>query len=742
MRHFLIFCFALALSCSDSPTQVVVLIDAEASLRTGDRAIDNVRLDVFAIEGEGDSAEYTSVGSVAASVSTWPMRHVVTPAGGDSSRRYLVRVNGRRGFTMMSQASVASGYLDGETGYVSVVLPGGRCSIESCPLGETCVVSDGNARCSQVMSVEPSPNPPPMDAGTDADADVEPNECDESSHVEADCALEGNPPCAQGKTRCISGEQVCTPIYRVGQECGDASEVGQTCTPRICEEGNLECPSTTSPEAVEGQQRGCSPNSYCFGGSCNTCQNGASCNVNNGCREGVWNCSGPTPVCGDPSADGTRCGSSSPCDASVCQAGECQERFAFQTGNDPIECRATSGFCDVAEFCHATSTVCPADVFQLAGVVCDEQSEGDCFSNGVCNGTSAICSQPEALDEGVICGPEPGPCEFSNQCSGGTNEGVCGPAGDISDLNGLPCNENGTCSDGVCVSEEQCRAGERCRLPNTEGECAVGSCDGMGTCVADNERSCSLGSGQCSSGTCNNGACVLNQEVTCSIPPMDGRDPQCLSGTCSAAQMCAPNTEACASDCYIGATCQQGFCTGASAGGNPCANGGMTCNPRGTCEVSAHVVMSRVWEVRNGQQISLFVELYNPTQVEKGFTLTLESNGFGETEFSGRLQPNAFVTTEFENSSFGLLRLSEGEEILDRLAYNDDLRDALPIERKACIDSTPESMLEGGIHHGRGNGYNPPGENDYPGAWVSHDQANFGPSGTESYREEPNCRVI
>jgi cysteine-rich repeat protein len=81
------------------------------------------------------------------------------------------------------------------------------------------------------------------------------------------------------------------------------------------------------------------------------------------------------------------------CESGMCCGGNCQ--FVSST----IQCRATSGECDVAEYCTGSSSSCPTNLHVADGTLC---SIGDC-DTGVCTpcvpGTGEFCSASNARTE-------------------------------------------------------------------------------------------------------------------------------------------------------------------------------------------------------------------------------------------------------------------------------------------------------------------------------------------------------
>ena len=96
----------------------------------------------------------------------------------------------------------------------------------------------------------------------------------------------------------------------------------------------------------------------------------------NGIREGdeICDCGNPSE-CLDPCCNATTCqlASGAQCSAGACCTSTCQF-VSYGT-----ECRATTGECDIVEYCTGTSSDCPSDVHSLDGTPCDS-SMGFCYA--------------------------------------------------------------------------------------------------------------------------------------------------------------------------------------------------------------------------------------------------------------------------------------------------------------------------------------------------------------------------
>ena len=110
------------------------------------------------------------------------------------------------------------------------------------------------------------------------------------------------------------------------------------------------------------------------------------------------------PVCGNGIREGDEicdCGSSAECTDSCCNPDTCQLATGAQCSAGPCcnstcnfvpygtQCRASSGECDLVEYCTGNSPDCPADVHTVDGTSC-ANSTGYCYV-GMCPTHNAQC---------------------------------------------------------------------------------------------------------------------------------------------------------------------------------------------------------------------------------------------------------------------------------------------------------------------------------------------------------------
>lgn len=746
----------LAFACSDKPTQMVVQIDAPPALRMGENAIDNVRLDIFAIEGDA----YVFRATLGAAVTDWPMRHVLTPEGGDASRSYLVQATGRRGLTVVSQASVASTYLNNKTGYVNIYLPAGECVGSTCELGETCVLRGNFASCAPVEPVEPSPDPT-LDAGTDTPDGSDGGGCPNDGMP---CTPEVTGECIAGGTYSCTGEgfEVCVPNYRAGMVCGREG----TCNPSVCVDGVAGC--VDGPETMDGKPSSeCGEGELCFGGSCSLCIQGAVCTTNGGCSVGTWQCptmAGETATCNvNPMMqleDGTSCPEQGPlqglCDApDVCMNGSCIPRVA----DSEVLCFSANHDCAADQFCTGETVDCP-DGQAPDGVFCGPEPTS-CMRRSEC--MSGMCQPAMPQPSGTACGSD-GMCDGQGDCITGCPlaenqcqinvlvDGVC----TLQNREGGSCRREGQlCSLGECDAQGVCLpvSGERCETDETRGDpCLRGMCNDSGECVAEpapDDTSCVSSSASCSPRRCKDGSCVPDTRETCNIVE-EGQNSACIgSGMCNTDGGCEVTyrDSRCSEECIRPGTgtCENGFCRGTPIPqGQPCSSGNAICNGESACDPGATPVFSRIWVDGGGTHF----EVYNPTDQSQTAEVMISVRNGTERSEALNVLAHGFqvVSWSYVEQINQVALLISGTQVVDSLEFaraNGD-RIPLPIERKACASSTVESMSPSGPHASAGNGYNPPGVNDYGGdfgAWLYlGENTTLGPSGTSSsYTEVPSC---
>jgi hypothetical protein len=92
------------------------------------------------------------------------------------------------------------------------------------------------------------------------------------------------------------------------------------------------------------------------------------------------------------------------CDGGNCCQSNCTFKFAG------TECRASTGFCDIAESCNSRSSYCPLNLFKPQGTACND--ENSCTTGDVCS--LGVCGTPIVAE---ICGDR-----IDNDCNGFIDE--------------------------------------------------------------------------------------------------------------------------------------------------------------------------------------------------------------------------------------------------------------------------------------------------------------------------------
>src|SRR6185295_10734212 len=145
-----------------------------------------------------------------------------------------------------------------------------------------------------------------------------------------------------------------------------------------------------------------------------------------------------------------------------------------------VECRSSTGACDIAEFCTGASGECPADTKSLSEC---RAAAGDCDVAESCDGVGDDCPADGFRDSSVECRAAGGVCDLAENCTG---------------------------SSPTCPADLKSTA--ECR--GTAGDCDVAeSCDGVGDdCPADGFRDSSV---ECRAA---GGVCDLAENCTGSSP--------------------------------------------------------------------------------------------------------------------------------------------------------------------------------------------------------------------------------
>jgi len=296
----------------------------------------------------------------------------------------------------------------------------------------------------------------------------------------------------------------------------------------------------------------------CDTGDANTCEGNAvrACLANaDGCL--VW-------------TDLEVCGASQQCAGGACVCDDLCATGASQCSGDTIQACTpdTLGCLEWAdgEDCSAGGESCddsaePAVCVMGAGCgndliegteVCDGTDLGvqDCVSQGFASGTLACADTCDAFDTaGCVLSSNGESCSGASECTsdfcvdGVCCESLCDGACESCDASATGV-VGGSCSPIIAGTDP-------------DDECANGSCDGAGGCLAINGTSCGSGaecaSGQCIEGICCDTGCGSTCEscLATLTGGVDGQcagitagtdpDSECASGVCNGSGVCIMN---------------------------------------------------------------------------------------------------------------------------------------------------------------------------------------------------------
>ena len=272
---------------------------------------------------------------------------------------------------------------------------GGDCSVNGCPSGFVCKLSNGAAQCVSLGSGG--------DAGADGSNKGDAGGGDSASASDAsDASIYGGPCNADGDcgghgTKCVDG--TCT--AQVGL-CSDGTQcrvLGSSCVDGLCEatcSSTTPCPSGYGCDFTRGV---CNLDpGACAGSGVSTCQGGATC-VENHC----------VPPCNAASDAGPACAA-----GQVCVNGGCipDQAATFACVNDgdqgQLANACADGFICLHHDCYAACSF-------VGGAGCDNLT---CTDVTIETGTYAVCAEPGTLGSG--CDPAQGKYCESGVCINGS----------------------------------------------------------------------------------------------------------------------------------------------------------------------------------------------------------------------------------------------------------------------------------------------------------------------------------
>jgi N-acetylneuraminic acid mutarotase len=366
-----------------------------------------------------------------------------------------------------------------------------------------------------------------------------------------------------------------------------------TCQPAT---GQCSNPPKTDGSACS-DENACTLTDTCQAGVC-TGGNAVICTASDQCHN-VGTCNPSTGICSNPpKADGTACVDGNACSQTdTCQAGAC-------TGGNWKVCTA-SDQCHVAGTCDPATGNC-SNPNQPNGTTCNDGnacSQTDTCQTGVCTGSGWVTCTPlgQCYDVGT-CDPGTGVCSNPYKpSSAGCDDGKSCTTGDH-------CDGAGTCIAGTsncsCTSDAQCPPPNDC---TNQGTCNIGTgvcsytsfktsgtacndgnlctqtdqCNGSGTCVGSNPKTCNP-LDQChNAGTCNpaDGVCsnpAKTDGTTCNDSNACTQTDTCQGGNCVGAN---PVVCTALGQCYNVGTCN----TSTGQCSNPPKTAGTSCNDSDLC---------------------------------------------------------------------------------------------------------------------------------------------------------------
>ena len=213
---------------------------------------------------------------------------------------------------------------------------------------------------------------------------------------------------------------------------------------------------------------------YCCSSSCQYVSAGIECRASTGVCDVAETCTGDSATCpvDAKKSAGTECRASE----GSCDIAEVCDGSAVACPNDVKqpqghECRASAGECDVAETCNGSSPTCPADAKQPSGTACTD--DGNVCTLDQCDGTNVTCQHP-AGNAGTVCRTAAGECDLDETCTG----------------SGAACPADAK-STAVCrAAADVCDVAESCDGVNNN--CPADAKKPLGTACTDDGNVCTL----------------------------------------------------------------------------------------------------------------------------------------------------------------------------------------------------------------------------------------------------------
>ena len=366
----------------------------------------------------------------------------------------------------------------------------------------------------------------------------------------------GNPdPCTPNNQACTRSDQCCS----------------ENCFNFVCAATISTCGQGSSATPCDPAAVGCCPVDGCCQPPANQCNNaGLCCAPNCAGREcGPDGCCDPQGCGHEPGTCGS-CGNGQTCDV---ESGQCQGQPTCSPATCP-GCCDKNGRCQPGDSEQACGTGgercvnCPGpDTCQSGQCHCTPNCQGKkcgsdgCFAScGSCPPGQTCIAQSGQCRQGT-CGRQTCPqgcCDTDGTCEPGNNATFCG-------TNGEKCV---TCQPAqICTKQGQCQDEFSCDSENCNGCCDPAPFVTGAVCRAGNtEQACGTDGAACvkcpgSDLTCQNGQCVCTPQCHGKECGPDGCGGSC--GSCSACQTCTS-----AGQCQPGNYCEDG--TSLCGGGCNC----------------------------------------------------------------------------------------------------------------------------------------------------------------------------
>lgn len=326
------------------------------------------------------------------------------------------------------------------------------------------------------------------------------------------------------------------------------------------------CPTTTSTSGLcdgSGICRGttsCQAGYLCSSGACaTTCSTNAQCDVaggyacfNGSCLKSAGQSCNGAGECGSGYCVQNVCCSSSctgGCQTCTATPGTCTSIAAGGTPRNGSTCSASppcgnTGTCDGSGGCQVANASTACNVALTCTGATQSGGASTCDGLGHCNTPASVPCNTGYVCSGTMC---------ATTCTVGGSECAAGytcTGGDCKKADGQPCQGNGDCANGHCISngttniccatacaDTACGTkalclvgGAGCQMHQTGDVCGSASCDGDGARFPPP--------------TCNSGSCTPGGSISCS-------GFRCTNGTC--AESCTGNAQ-----CATGYVCNMG----------------------------------------------------------------------------------------------------------------------------------------------------------------------------------------